>query len=168
MAEIWGRDLKPPVDGLFYWVFGFGTFFRYHSFKIEIDAWETTVDRVSWLLATTHDLCQTHVCFSRFSFPSRDFMLSSAFFKITQAKHLSSAKNAESFQPKNCFFSTLYCEFQKSSFKMKIMTSWANRKGIHMHWISSRQPKLRYYWLKEYNRNFSRKSINCSFLNSSP
>ena len=43
MAEIWGRDLKPPVDGLFYQIFGFGTFFRYHNFKIEIDAWETTV-----------------------------------------------------------------------------------------------------------------------------
>ena len=43
MAESWGRDLKPPVDGLFYEIFGFGTFFRYHNFKNEIDAWETTV-----------------------------------------------------------------------------------------------------------------------------
>ena len=58
-------------------------------------------------------------------------MLSSDFFKITQAKHLCSAKNAESLQQKNCFFSTIYCEFQKSSFKKKIITSGANRKGIH-------------------------------------
>ena len=43
MAESWGRDLKPLVDGLFYEIFGFGTFFRYHNFKNEIDAWETTV-----------------------------------------------------------------------------------------------------------------------------
>ena len=43
MAESWGRDLKPLVDGLFYEIFGFGTFFRYHNFKNKIDAWETTV-----------------------------------------------------------------------------------------------------------------------------
>ena len=43
MAEIWGRDLKPPVDGLFYWIFGFGTFFRYHDFKHEIDTWDPNV-----------------------------------------------------------------------------------------------------------------------------
>ena len=45
MAESWGRDLKPLVDGLFYEIFGFGTFFRYHNFKNEIDAWEITVPR---------------------------------------------------------------------------------------------------------------------------
>ena len=45
MAESWGRGLKPPVDGLFYEIFGFGSFFRYHYFKNEIDAWENTVPR---------------------------------------------------------------------------------------------------------------------------
>ena len=44
MAEILGRDLKPLVDGLFYENFGFGTFFWYHNFQHEIDAWESTVD----------------------------------------------------------------------------------------------------------------------------
>ena len=48
MVESWGRDLKPLVDGLFYEIFGFGTFFRYHNFKNEIDAWETTVANVYW------------------------------------------------------------------------------------------------------------------------
>ena len=43
MSESQGRDLKPPVDGMFYEIFGFGTFFRHHNFKNEIDAWETTV-----------------------------------------------------------------------------------------------------------------------------
>ena len=39
------RDLKPPVDGMFHEIFGFGTFFRYHNFQNEIDAWESTVLR---------------------------------------------------------------------------------------------------------------------------
>ena len=43
MAESWGRDLKPPVNGWLYEIFGFGTFFRYLDFKNKIDAWETTV-----------------------------------------------------------------------------------------------------------------------------
>ena len=43
MAESWGRDLKPPVDGLFHGIFGFGAFFMYHNFKNQIDAWESTV-----------------------------------------------------------------------------------------------------------------------------
>ena len=43
MSESQGRDLKPPVDGMFYEIFGFGTFFRYHNFQNEIDAWESTV-----------------------------------------------------------------------------------------------------------------------------
>ena len=43
MSESQGRDLKPPVDGMFYDNFGFGTFFRYHNFQNEIDAWESTV-----------------------------------------------------------------------------------------------------------------------------
>ena len=48
MSRSQGRDLKPPVDGMFYETFGFGTFFRYHNFKNEIDAWDTTVSRVRW------------------------------------------------------------------------------------------------------------------------
>ena len=40
MAESWGRDLKPLVDGLFYEIFG--TILRYHNFKNEIGAWKTT------------------------------------------------------------------------------------------------------------------------------
>ena len=43
MSQSQGRDLKPPVDGMFYDIFGFGTFFRYHNFQNEIDAWESTV-----------------------------------------------------------------------------------------------------------------------------
>ena len=42
MSESRGRDLKPSVDGIFYETFGFGTFFRYHNFQNEIDAWEST------------------------------------------------------------------------------------------------------------------------------
>ena len=45
MSESQGRDLKPPEDGIFYENFGFGTFFWYHNFQNEIDAWESTV---SW------------------------------------------------------------------------------------------------------------------------
>ena len=44
MSESQGRDLKPPVDGMFYEIFGFGTFFRYHNFQNEIDAWESIVE----------------------------------------------------------------------------------------------------------------------------
>ena len=43
MSESRGRDLKPPVDDIFYEIFGFWTFFRYHNFQNEIDAWESTV-----------------------------------------------------------------------------------------------------------------------------
>ena len=43
MSESQGRDLKPPLDGIFYEFFGFGTFLRYHNFQNEIDAWESTV-----------------------------------------------------------------------------------------------------------------------------
>ena len=43
MSESQGRDLKPPEDGMFYENFEFGTFFRYHNFQNEIDAWESTV-----------------------------------------------------------------------------------------------------------------------------
>ena len=43
MSESQGRDLKPPEDGMFYENFGFGTFFWYHNFQNEIDAWESTV-----------------------------------------------------------------------------------------------------------------------------
>ena len=43
MSQSRGRDLKPPVDGMFYEIFGFGTFFRYHNFQNEIDVWESTV-----------------------------------------------------------------------------------------------------------------------------
>ena len=43
MSESRGKDLKPPVDGMFYDNFWFGTFFRYHNFQNEIDAWESTV-----------------------------------------------------------------------------------------------------------------------------
>ena len=43
MSESQGRDLKPPEDGMFYENFGFGTFFWYHNFQHEIDAWESTV-----------------------------------------------------------------------------------------------------------------------------
>ena len=45
MSESQGRDLKPPEDGMFYENFGFGTFFWYHNFQNEIDAWESTVHR---------------------------------------------------------------------------------------------------------------------------
>ena len=45
MSQSRGRDLKPPVDGMFHEIFGFGTFFRYHNFQNEIDAWESTVQR---------------------------------------------------------------------------------------------------------------------------
>ena len=45
MSESQGRDLKPPEDGMFYENFGFGTFFWYHNFQNEIDAWESTVQR---------------------------------------------------------------------------------------------------------------------------
>ena len=45
MSESQGRDLKPPEDGMFYENFGFGTFFWYHNFQHEIDAWESTVQR---------------------------------------------------------------------------------------------------------------------------
>ena len=43
--SVWklGQGLKPPVDGIFYQVFGFWTFFRHHNFQHEIDAWESTV-----------------------------------------------------------------------------------------------------------------------------
>ena len=44
MSESQGRDLKPPEDGMFYENFGFGTFFWYHNFQHEIDAWESTVE----------------------------------------------------------------------------------------------------------------------------
>ena len=44
MSQSRGRDLKPPVDGMFHEIFGFGTFFRYHNFQNEIDAWESTVE----------------------------------------------------------------------------------------------------------------------------
>ena len=44
MSESQGRDLKPPEDGMFYENFGFGTFFWYHNFQNEIDAWESTVN----------------------------------------------------------------------------------------------------------------------------
>ena len=44
MSESQGRDLKPPEDGMFYENFGFGTFFWYHDFQNEIDAWESTVE----------------------------------------------------------------------------------------------------------------------------
>ena len=43
MSESQGRDLKPPEDGMFYENFGFGTFFWYHNFQNEIDAWESIV-----------------------------------------------------------------------------------------------------------------------------
>ena len=43
MSESRGRDLKPPVDVMFYEIFEFGTFFRYQNFQNEIDAWESTV-----------------------------------------------------------------------------------------------------------------------------
>ena len=43
MPESQGKDLKPPEDGKFYENFGFGTFFWYHNFQNEIDAWESTV-----------------------------------------------------------------------------------------------------------------------------
>ena len=43
MSESQGRDLKPPEDGMLYENFGFGTFFWYHNFQHEIDAWESTV-----------------------------------------------------------------------------------------------------------------------------
>ena len=43
MSESRGSDLKPSADGIFYEIFGFGTFFRYRNFKNEIDAWESTV-----------------------------------------------------------------------------------------------------------------------------
>ena len=46
MSESQGRDLKPPEDGMFYENFGFGTFFWYHNFQNEIDAWESTVQGV--------------------------------------------------------------------------------------------------------------------------
>ena len=47
MSESQGRDLKPPEDGMFYENFGFGTFFWYHNFQHEIDAWESTVQSVN-------------------------------------------------------------------------------------------------------------------------
>ena len=47
MSESQGRDLKPPEDGMFYENFGFGTFFWYHNFQNEIDAWESTVPAVA-------------------------------------------------------------------------------------------------------------------------
>ena len=47
MSESRGRDLKPSVDAIFYEIFGFETFFRYHNFQNEIDAWDSTV---SWLV----------------------------------------------------------------------------------------------------------------------
>ena len=47
MSESQGRDLKPPEDGMFSKNFGFGTFFWYHDFQNEIDAWESTVE---WIL----------------------------------------------------------------------------------------------------------------------
>ena len=43
MSQSRGKDLKPPVDGMFYEIFGFGTFFRYHNSQNKIDAWESTV-----------------------------------------------------------------------------------------------------------------------------
>ena len=43
MSQSRGRDLKPLVDGMFYEIFRYGTFFRYHNFQNEIDAWESTV-----------------------------------------------------------------------------------------------------------------------------
>ena len=46
MSESQGRDLKPPEDGMFYENFGFGTFFWYHNFQNEIDAWESTVHNI--------------------------------------------------------------------------------------------------------------------------
>ena len=46
MSQSRVRDLKPPVDGMFYEIFGFGTFFRYHNSQNEIDAWESTVRAV--------------------------------------------------------------------------------------------------------------------------
>ena len=45
MSESQGRDLKPPVDGMFCEIFEFGTFFRYHNFQNEIDAWESIVHK---------------------------------------------------------------------------------------------------------------------------
>ena len=51
MSESRGRDLKPPVDDIFYEILGFWTFFRYHNFQNEIDAWESTVSWTIILLA---------------------------------------------------------------------------------------------------------------------
>ena len=50
MSESQGRDLKPPEDGMFYENFGFGTFFWYHNFQNEIDAWESTVPSLNAIL----------------------------------------------------------------------------------------------------------------------
>ena len=49
MSERWGRDLKLPLNGMFYEIFGFGTFFRYHNFHNKIDAWESTVQTLFFL-----------------------------------------------------------------------------------------------------------------------
>ena len=59
MSESRGRDLKPPVDGMFYEIFGFGTFFRYHNFQNEIDAWESTVNSSNiFLMQARYSLSQ--------------------------------------------------------------------------------------------------------------
>ena len=71
MSETQGRDLKPSVDGIFYETFGFGTFFRYHNFQNEIDAWESTVkwvknnvfgDSMTILLRDDKDFFVHHFC----------------------------------------------------------------------------------------------------------
>ena len=56
MAESWGRILRPLVDGLFYEFFVFGTFFGYHDFQNEIDAWETTVPSTGAILPACHEM----------------------------------------------------------------------------------------------------------------
>ena len=54
MSESQGRDLKPPEDGMFYENFGFGTFFWYHNFHNEIDAWKSTVQNPLGLWDQVH------------------------------------------------------------------------------------------------------------------
>ena len=63
MSESQGRDLKPPEDGMFYENFGFGTFFWYHNFQNEIDAWESTVQPAYWYFEFG---CLNYVLMSRF------------------------------------------------------------------------------------------------------
>ena len=43
MAEIQGKGLKTPINGLFHVKFEIGPLFGYGYFQNEIDTWETTV-----------------------------------------------------------------------------------------------------------------------------